>query len=88
MGDAMQVQEFKFTDEEHKCDYCEGSPVAAFREKGDKDEENTAYICEKCASECALCGKKSAYYYKNGLGTVVFVCKDCYKDAKRNGILK
>ncbi|MBQ9517470.1 MAG: hypothetical protein IJR60_05285 [Eubacterium sp.] len=89
MGGAMPVQEFKFTDEEHKCDYCGKNPVAAFREKGSKkDDENTAYVCETCASKCMLCGKKATYYYKNGLGSVVFVCDKCYKDAKKGGILK
>lgn len=89
MGDAMEVQEFKFKDDDHKCDYCSQSPVAAFREKGtDKEDENTAYICEDCASKCIFCNKKSAYYYKNGLGTVAFVCKDCYKESKDAGILK
>ena len=88
MGEAMEVQEFKFKDEDHKCDYCSQTPVANFREKGEKDEENTAHICEECASKFMFCNKKSAYYYKNGLGTVVFVCKDCYKEAKDSGILK
>lgn len=88
MGEVMEVKTFKYTDDEHKCDYCGKKPVAAFHDRSDKDKNNTAFVCENCATKCMFCGKESKYYYKNGLNGVVFVCEKCYKDAKKNGILK
>jgi len=87
MGKAAEVKEFRFSDEENKCDYCEKSPVCVFHNPNDPEGKNNAYICEDCASKCAFCGKTPKYYYQNGTSAVIFVCEECYNDAVKNELL-
>ena len=39
-----------------------------------------AYVCKECSKECMICHKKATKHYENLIGTIVFVCDDCYKE--------
>lgn len=61
------------------CDWCGDRPSVAY-----KTSQGRAYVCRDCSKDCAFCNKRATKHYENMLGTVVFVCSDCYKDVTEN----
>lgn len=59
------------------CEECGDTPTKAFLNKYYDEKE---YYCKRHYSRCAFCSEKATEYYTSGLGTIVFVCKDCYQD--------
>lgn len=58
------------------CDWCGESPSVAY-ELSDGSE---AYVCRECSEYCMLCGdEKATQHYENLIGTMMFVCDDCYE---------
>ena len=59
------------------CDHCNRRPSVAF----ETSDGSKAYVCLECMKTCMLCDRKRAtHHYENMLGTIIFVCDDCYKD--------
>ncbi len=60
------------------CEKCDGTPTKGYKNAstGEKD-----YYCAKCSSECMWCqDKKATKHYTNAIGTIMFVCDECYED--------
>lgn len=60
------------------CMYCGNSPSKEYK----KQDGTPVYVCEKCSSECMICGEKKATKHYESLMGIVFACDDCYKMAK------
>ena len=62
------------------CDYCSRIPSVAY-----KTQDGTyAHVCRECSKYCMLCGRnKATESYENYFGTIVFACKDCYKEISK-----
>lgn len=58
------------------CDWCGNTPTLSYK----LQEGGYAHICKRCRSSCMLCGAPSTRHYENLLGTMVFVCDDCYEE--------
>lgn len=64
------------------CEKCGGTPTKGYKNTstGEKD-----YYCEKCTSECMWCqDRKATKHYTNALGTIMFVCDECYENLHTN----
>ncbi len=59
------------------CEECGDKPTKAFLNKYYDEKE---YYCKRHYSVCDFCSEKATEHYTSGLGTIVFVCKDCYRD--------
>ncbi len=59
------------------CDKCESTPAKAYTNKSTGKKE---YYCSDCSSKCDTCQKTATKHYTSGLGVIVFVCDDCYKE--------
>ena len=62
---------------DNPCIYCNDTPTKKFDALG-----GDCYICEKCSTTCAFCGKKATKEYQNGFGYPTFVCNSCYESLK------
>lgn len=58
------------------CDWCGATPTLSYK----LQEGGYAHICKSCRSSCMLCGEPADRHYENLLGTMVFVCDDCYQE--------
>ena len=59
------------------CDHCNRRPSVAF----DTSDGSKAYVCLECMKTCMHCGRRRpTHHYENMLGTIIFVCDDCYKE--------
>ncbi len=81
MGTKRRVKRFNFDNYEENCDWCSGTPTCTFYNPDAYENEQYAYICEDCASKCYFCNATPKYYYQNIIGSVVFVCEDCYDES-------
>lgn len=61
------------------CEECGSKPTKGFLNKYYDEKE---YYCKRHYSVCDFCSEKATEYYTSGLGTIVFVCKDCYDDIR------
>lgn len=59
------------------CKSCGKTPTKAYTNEYSGDKE---YYCSDCSSECAFCSDEASEYYTSGLGSIVFVCDDCYQE--------
>lgn len=53
--------------------------------KGYKNDSSgkTIYYCSDCSSKCFFCGERAKHHYTTLLGTINFVCDDCYDGLHR-----
>lgn len=58
------------------CKSCGSTPTKGYKNEYSKEVE---YYCANCSSDCAFCSGTATTHYTSALGTIVFVCKDCYK---------
>lgn len=58
------------------CERCGNTPTKGYTNQMTNEKE---YYCSECSSRCDLCSKKATKNYTSALGTIVFVCDDCYR---------
>lgn len=59
------------------CESCQDTPTKGYTNKYSGEKE---YYCADCSSECAFCSEKATEHYTSSLGSIVFVCKECYQE--------
>lgn len=59
------------------CDSCGKTPTKGYTNNYSGNKE---YYCSDCSSDCAFCSNKATKHYTSGLGMIIFVCDDCYKE--------
>lgn len=62
------------------CARCGRTPTKGFTNQMTNEKE---YYCNECSSRCDLCSKKATKNYTSALGTIVFVCDDCYRQIQQ-----
>lgn len=59
------------------CELCDATPTKGYKVKGSNEKH---YVCSECSSECFWCSDRASKHYMSGLGVIIFVCNDCYKE--------
>ncbi len=59
------------------CESCGDTPTKGYKNDYSGEKE---YYCSDCSSDCAFCSNKAKHHYTSGLGIIIFVCDDCYKE--------
>jgi len=58
------------------CRACRDTSTKGYKNEYTGEKE---YYCDDCASDCEFCADEATEYYTSGLGSIVFVCDDCYE---------